>query len=231
MEIVSQPDYIITYDLSYPITNEKINEIFGYFHHKVRNQINLENYPENLFQLANCIIRLYNDKVNSRDATNYINHSISLWSNLKKFQILNDFYFDTLTDAIQERNLNYIYEINSIIYDFDTIKILKAKKKALIECFRDINILYTQILIRINSHKNNHIFSFQAYKNRITENMNSNRIQEPYALKTIEDAIEKIKNKNHCRAVLKQCFDQNFGFKNLKPLENHLIYKIDKFLY
>lgn len=235
METISSPQYIITYDSYKPIKNKKIDKMFRIVMEKVRTQIDLNTYPENLFQLINCIIQIYNERYNVRvnrgDTQNYINNSISLWNNMKKFNILNDFYFDTLSDSIKERNLNYIYEINSIVYDFDTIKVLKQKKQTLINFFVDITNLYRQILLRLDSHKNSHIFSFQTYRKRIIDNLNSNLIEEPYLLKQIENSIEKVRNKNHCRAVLKQCFNQNFGFKVLKPIENSLIYKIDSFLY
>jgi hypothetical protein len=231
MEIVTQPEYIITYHYSHPIRNKKINEMFNHFYNSFQNQIDISRCPENLFQLANCIIIIFNDRHNTRDTEDYVNKSTTIWNKLKSFQILYDFYRDIQSDEINERNLKNIYESNSIIYDFDTIKILQYKKQTLIDYYKNITDLYNEILIRINSHKNSNIFQFQMYKNKIIKNLNTNTLQKSIVFNMIENSIEKNRKKNHCRAVLKQCINQNFGYPHLKTIENCLVYKIDSFIY
>ena len=228
MELVHQEEYIIDYNNSHPITNAKINQRFNYFYSNA--QRTYDNLPDNMFNLANCVIHLYNDRSHSTDIHHYIEVSKTLWNKLNSYQSQYDFYSNTLSDKMNEEHFNLIYDDNKTIEKNDTIVQLETKKQ-LLECsFDGLVELYNDILIRVNSHRDSKLFHVMMYENGIRVKLSSIQHSKGDILNSFDEAIEKIKEKNHRRAVLVQCANQNFGYTYLHSIENSLIYKIDSYV-
>jgi len=228
MELIRSQDYVIVYNNSNEITNEKIDIAFQAFYDAVR--LEFENYPDRIFQLCNNIIQLYNERINSTDIQNYILTSKTLWIKLQTFKGERTLYNDILIDERYEYNINKLYEKNINKYENDTIYSLNYKKENLIVFFNNTVQIYTEILSRIASHKDNKKFHYVAYKNKIINKLNLILVEKDIVLVSFDRAIEIIKEKNHRRAVLKQCVKQNFGYPVLNSIEYSLIYKIDSYL-
>lgn len=228
MELIRHQDYIIDYDNSYEITNEKIDTVFRYFHNTV--QVEVQNYPDRLFNLCNNIIQLFNERSNSSDIKHYISTSKTLWIKLQTFDTERKLYNDILSDERQEYIINKLYERNIDKEENDTILSLTSKKKYLTLFYNNAIELYTAILTRIETHRDNKKFHFVAYKKKTINKLNSILVEKDIVLGSFDTAIERIKQKNHRRAVLTQCVKQNFGFSSLNSIEYSLIYKIDSYL-
>jgi hypothetical protein len=229
METVRQQDYIISYDYAHPISNGRINEVFEWFY--LSAQLEIRNYPDTLYNLSHNIIRLFNERLTTVDSQDYIETSRTLWLKLKSFQSERDLYMDTLSDELKESNLISIYEQHNSKDINDTVSKLKDKKQIIIEFFENIVELYTDILTRTESHKDNKRFHFKAYTNKIIKKLDSVLVQKQIVLDSFDIAIENIREKNHRRAVMIQCMKQNFGYSNLSPIENALIYNIDSYIH
>jgi hypothetical protein len=229
METVRQQDYIISYDYAHPISNGRINEVFEWFY--LSAQLEIRNYPDTLYNLSHNIIRLFNERLTTVDSQDYIETSRTLWLKLKSFQSERDLYMDTLSDELKESNLISIYEKHNSKDINDTVSKLKDKKQIIIEFFENIVELYTDILTRTESHKDNKRFHFKAYTNKIIKKLDSVLVQKQIVLDSFDIAIENIREKNHRRAVMIQCMKQNFGYSNLSPIENALIYNIDSYIH
>ena len=229
METVRQQDYIISYDYAHPISNGRINEVFEWFY--LSAQLEIRNYPDTLYNLSHNIIRLFNERLTTVDSQDYIETSRTLWLKLKSFQSERDLYMDTLSDELKESNLISIYEKHNSKDINDTVSKLKDKKQIIIEFFENIVELYTDILTRTESHKDNKRFHFKAYTNKIIKKLDSVLVQKQIVLDSFDIAIENIREKNHRRAVMIQCMQQNFGYSNLSPIENALIYNIDSYIH
>jgi hypothetical protein len=138
---------------------------------------------------------------------------------------------DTRSDELKEWNLISIYEQHNSKDINDTVSKLKDKKRIIIEFFENIVQLYTDILIRTESHNDNKKFHFKAYTNKIIKKLDSALVQKQIVLDSFDIAIEKLRDKNHRRAVMNQCMQQNFGYSNLHTIENALIFKIDSYIH
>jgi hypothetical protein len=138
---------------------------------------------------------------------------------------------DTRSDELKECNLVSIYEQHKSKDINDTVSKLKDKKQILIDFFENIVQLYTDILIRTESHNDNKKFHFKAYTNKIIKKLDSVLVQKQIVLDSFDLAIEKLRDKNHRRAVMNQCMQQNFGYSNLHTIENALIFKIDSYIH
>lgn len=228
MDIVSKPEYIITYNNSHPITNEKINDRFNSFYRNA--QAMHDDLPDNIFNIANYIILLFNDRSHSTDIQHYIEVSKTLWAKLDSYQQQYDFYMHTVTDKMNEQYFNVLYDEHITIEQTDTVVILETKKHMLEYCFDGLIELYNSILIRVNSHRNSRMFHVKMYENGIRVSLSSIEVTKNNTLKTFDEAIEKVKEKNHRRAVLMQCINQNFGYPTLNSIETSLIFKIDSYL-
>ena len=228
MEIDRHQDYIIFY-YPHPISNGRIEEMFEWFYRSA--QLEIRNYPDTLFNLSNNIIRIYNERSTAVDTEHYIETSRTLWTKLKSFQSEHDLYMDTRSDELKEWNLISIYEQHNSKDINDTVSKLKDKKRIIIEFFENIVQLYTDILIRTESHKDNRRFHFKAYTNKIIKKLDSALVQKQIVLDSFDIAIEKLRDKNHRRAVMNQCMQQNFGYSNLHTIENALIFKIDSYIH
>jgi hypothetical protein len=229
METVRQQDYIIFYYYPHPISNGKINEVFEWFY--LSAQLEIQNYPNTLCNLSHNIIRLFNERLTTVDSQDYIETSRTLWLKLKSFQSERDLYMDTLSDELKESNLISIYKQHKLKNINDTVSKLKDKKQIIIEFFENIVELYTDILTRTESHKDNKRFHFKAYTNKIIKKLDCALVQKQIVLDSFDLAIENIREKNHRRAVMIQCMQQNFGYSNLSPIENALIYNIDSYIH
>jgi len=232
MQIAFHNDFIIIDHYKYPITNENINYVFSIFQNII-NQYYSPTYDSQLIRLADNILDINNERIiakESNDIYSYIEASKTIWSKLQNFKIHHDFYITTIDDKNKEQYLINIYKQNNDIYDFDSLKVLKIKKETLINYFIDIENFYNQILIRIDSYKFNNLFQVKAYRNKIFKSLKDNLEKKENIINMFDNEIEKLKNINHCRAVLKQCIGQNFGFSKLHLLEESLIYKIDSYI-
>jgi hypothetical protein len=229
METVRKQDYIIFYYYPHPISNGRINDVFEWFYRSV--QVENQHYPDTLFNLSNNIIRIHNERLTTVDPQYYIERSRTLWLKLKAFQSEHDLYMDTISDELKERNLISIYNQHKLKDINDTVSTLKDKKEIIIEFFENIVELYTDILTRTESHKDNKRFHFKAYTNKIIKKLDSALVQKQIVVDSFDIAIENIKEKNHRRAVMIQCMKQNFGYSNLSPIENALIYNIDSYIH
>ena len=224
MEINRHQDYN-----HHPISNGRIEEMFEWFYRSA--QLEIRNYPDTLFNLSNNIIRIYNERSTAVDTEHYIETSKTLWTKLKSFQSEHDLYMDTQSDDLKECNLVSIYEQHNSKDINDTVSKLKDKKQIIIEFFENIVQLYTDILTRTESHKDNRRFHFKAYTNKIIKKIHSALVQKQIVLDSFDIAIEKLRDKNHRRAVMIQCIQQNFGYSNLHTIENALIFKIDSYIH
>ena len=224
MEINRHQDYN-----HHPISNGRIEEMFEWFYRSA--QLEIRNYPDTLFNLSNNIIRIYNERSTAVDTEHYIETSRTLWTKLKSFQSEHDLYMDTQSDDLKECNLVSIYEQHNSKDINDTVSKLKDKKQIIIEFFENIVQLYTDILTRTESHKDNRRFHFKAYTNKIIKKIHSALVQKQIVLDSFDIAIEKLRDKNHRRAVMIQCIQQNFGYSNLHTIENALIFKIDSYIH
>ena len=229
METVRKQDYIIFYYYPHPISNGRINDVFEWFYRSA--QLEIRNYPNTLYNLSNNIIRIYNERETTVDTQHYIERSRTLWLKLKSFQSEHELYMDTLSDELKESNLISIYKQHKLKNINDTVSKLKDKKQIIIEFFENIVQLYTDILIRTESHNDNKRFHFKAYTNKIIKKLDSALVQKQIVLDSFDIAIENIREKNHRRAVMLQCMKQNFGYSNLSPIENALIYNIDSYIH
>ena len=229
METVHRQDYIIFDYYHHPISNGRINEVFEWFYRSV--QVENQNYPDTLFNLSNNIIRIHNERLTTLDSQHYIETSRTLWLKLKSFQSERDLYMDTISDELKERNLISVYEQHKLKDINDTVSTLQDKKQIIIEFFENIVELYTDILTRTESHKDNKRFHFKAYTNKIIKKIDSVLVQKQIVLDSFDISIEKLREKNHRRAVIMQCMQQNFGYSNLSPIENALIYTIDSYIH
>lgn len=226
---IRDPEYII---IDYQnITNEKINNSFNCFHLVIQSEF--VNYPDRLFNLCNLIIRLYNERSFTNDVFHYIEVSKTLWNKLQTFQSEHKLHIDILDDQRRESILRSFYTENVIKNKDnknDTVNSLKNKKEILLFFYSNAIDHYTAVLNRLESHRDNKQFHFRSYINQTRNKLNSFIIEKDTAIRNINSNIEEIREKNHRRAVLEQCFKQNFGFSSLKPIENSLIYNIDSYL-
>ena len=77
----------------------------------------------------------------------------------------------------------------------------------------------------------NRLFHIKIYRNRTARKLRYILVQKQIVLNSFDITIEKLREKNHRRAVMIQCMQQNFGYSNLHTIENALIFKIDSYIH
>jgi hypothetical protein len=227
METVRQQDYIISYDYAHPISNGRINEVFEWFYRSFL--LENQDYHYSLINLSANIIGMNDERETSVDVEHYIETSKTIWSKLKTFYSEHNFYINTSNYDVKENNLIAIYEQHKSKDINDTVSILKDKQKNLIAFFENIVQLYTAVITKAKIY--NRLFHIKICRNKTVRKLRHILVQKQIVLDSFDIAIENIREKNHRRAVIMQCMQQNFGYSNLSPIENALIYTIESYIH